>query len=617
MPEFINDEFQYDKDFSSFKEYISYLLISHKICNNNIELVNKSNNGLVFFLVKYGAFTTLIILIVFNCIATRNFFDINIWNLITQSTTTMLLSLGMTVVIATGGIDLSVGSVMAFSAMVAAKFSIFPYSEKIIERLLSDKTKIESINNLIKQYRSSEVCYVFDADSHGIDSISSERCFWIKGQRCNYDMLIKALSDFSISLQLEKPNKPDKYIKGISIKPFKEGFLSGKEEHKYFSLMFSEDLNCIIGGRGTGKSTLIEMLIFVLSQNCTHRNLLQFICLHEYIMILYHYLNEDYIVFFTAPPFEYNIYDDITERFKDQEPYQKKSFYDPKQIEEYVLKHSIDIFKVKNEKLYLLSLKEKRKYLKEFFNIGYSINRFVSISNNGQISNFINSIILKNDEMYIKTNYGHVSTINGLKNKLNEITKNLETRKIEIDKVLNYFNKANAGKFIIKHRIDFYGFLSAKSLFNYAEGYFKNYNIRNQTLIDYFELIESEIGLPLLLLKICNNDISFFVDKYPIGKYTEELTQPLIEKGINLISESNIKTFYNLLFKHLISKENIRTFNFHIKEFLSNCEKFDLEFNINNKEYIGYQEPNYKSICKLSLGQKVVALLSFILSYGE
>jgi Ribose/xylose/arabinose/galactoside ABC-type transport systems, permease components len=45
-----------------------------------------------------------------------------IWNLLVQSTTVIILGLGMTVVIATGGIDISVGSVMALSGIIVAQF---------------------------------------------------------------------------------------------------------------------------------------------------------------------------------------------------------------------------------------------------------------------------------------------------------------------------------------------------------------------------------------------------------------------------------------------------------------------------------------------------------------
>ena len=69
----------------------------------------------------YGALAALILLLLANIIFTPNFaaFD-NFRNILVQATPTMLVAVGMTFVIATGGIDLSVGSVMAIASAVAA-----------------------------------------------------------------------------------------------------------------------------------------------------------------------------------------------------------------------------------------------------------------------------------------------------------------------------------------------------------------------------------------------------------------------------------------------------------------------------------------------------------------
>jgi galactofuranose transport system permease protein len=69
----------------------------------------------------YGALAALILLVVGNAIFTPNFASVsNFWNILLQVSTTVLVAIGMTVVIATGGIDLSVGSVMAMASATAA-----------------------------------------------------------------------------------------------------------------------------------------------------------------------------------------------------------------------------------------------------------------------------------------------------------------------------------------------------------------------------------------------------------------------------------------------------------------------------------------------------------------
>jgi ribose/xylose/arabinose/galactoside ABC-type transport system permease subunit len=93
----------------------------------NATQVGRANEGgglfsrLGAFGPTYGALAALILLIIINAVFTRNFWDINnFWNILLQVSPTMLVAIGMTLVIATGGIDLSVGSVMALAAAVAA-----------------------------------------------------------------------------------------------------------------------------------------------------------------------------------------------------------------------------------------------------------------------------------------------------------------------------------------------------------------------------------------------------------------------------------------------------------------------------------------------------------------
>lgn len=71
---------------------------------------------------RYAVYIALLVLVLMNGIFTKNFWSINtMWNIVIQSSTIMLVALGMTVVIASGGIDISIGPIMALSAIVFAK----------------------------------------------------------------------------------------------------------------------------------------------------------------------------------------------------------------------------------------------------------------------------------------------------------------------------------------------------------------------------------------------------------------------------------------------------------------------------------------------------------------
>jgi ribose/xylose/arabinose/galactoside ABC-type transport system permease subunit len=68
-----------------------------------------------------GALAALAVLVVLNALFTPNFASAgNLWNVLLQVSTVVLVAVGMTFVIATGGIDLSIGSVMAIAGAVAA-----------------------------------------------------------------------------------------------------------------------------------------------------------------------------------------------------------------------------------------------------------------------------------------------------------------------------------------------------------------------------------------------------------------------------------------------------------------------------------------------------------------
>jgi simple sugar transport system permease protein/ribose transport system permease protein len=68
-----------------------------------------------------GALIALVVLVALNSIFTPNFATTsNFWNVLLQASQVVLVAVGLTLVIATGGIDLSVGSVMAISGAVAA-----------------------------------------------------------------------------------------------------------------------------------------------------------------------------------------------------------------------------------------------------------------------------------------------------------------------------------------------------------------------------------------------------------------------------------------------------------------------------------------------------------------
>jgi len=74
---------------------------------------------------EHGVYLALVLLIIYNAIATPNFVTVDTAQLLfSQVPPVIIVSLGMALVIGTGGVDLSVGSIMAIASAVLAKFVV-------------------------------------------------------------------------------------------------------------------------------------------------------------------------------------------------------------------------------------------------------------------------------------------------------------------------------------------------------------------------------------------------------------------------------------------------------------------------------------------------------------
>jgi len=80
-----------------------------------------------FRFVTLGPFVVLVVLFIFTALISSNFLSVeNLTNIMRQASINAALAVGLTFVILTGGIDLSVGAVIAISGIIAAKFSMLP-----------------------------------------------------------------------------------------------------------------------------------------------------------------------------------------------------------------------------------------------------------------------------------------------------------------------------------------------------------------------------------------------------------------------------------------------------------------------------------------------------------
>lgn len=89
--------------------------------------ISNSGRGLWEIINRAGIGLALLGLVIFFSVTTEHFLTPNnLTNILTQITINLILGVGMTFVILIGGIDLSVGSIMAFAAVIAGKAMTLP-----------------------------------------------------------------------------------------------------------------------------------------------------------------------------------------------------------------------------------------------------------------------------------------------------------------------------------------------------------------------------------------------------------------------------------------------------------------------------------------------------------
>src|SRR5665647_1212130 len=187
-------------------------------------------------------------------------------------------------------------------------------------------------------------------------------------------------------MDFKNPKQLSTYIKGLWVDG--EGFLASKEsDHSNaFSITLSEALNCFIGGRGTGKSSILHILDYLLSQRVPNLGTLEMICKYDELYLLYHLNGTDFLIGCYPPKKEYDE-DSILKSFETQtfhnRNYEHKFKFDPEQIAKYSLKNYFLLAEISG-KDGAIELKEvtsnKRSVMNRFFNERNAINELANIT---------------------------------------------------------------------------------------------------------------------------------------------------------------------------------------------------------------------------------------------
>ncbi len=497
------------------------------------------------------------------------------------------------------------------------------FSDKVLQLIgLSDYKKLNNIKNNVKKFRTTEIKAVIDNDAHDIDAIST-KTFWIKGSKRNYSMIKEAFSDYDISVSFENEKYAKQYIKGIYIQNSKIGFLKGNDK-KYFCLSFSKALNCLIGGRGTGKSTILEMLEYVLSQQCNSERELDFICSHGDTWILYDYLGEEFLIEMRMP-IKHNSDDSILRCFGQNlsDRYYYRYYFNQDDVREYAFKHFFKISKViyKNDQWYLETVTNKKEMLNRFFDVRYSVNDLVNTASSERINNFLYETLFENKVLSKPEDVIRFKKKSGLIKALDNVQNVLQKRKEEVDSVILPFNISQTN--ILKITYSQNGIYSEPDFAYWLFGneynenkWYKGQNITEENIIEYLLTLYSELGIFEFLKLVVTKDIAKAFSATNILTFCTEITPNMVDQGINSLDTEKAQTLLSEIFGNLITNKNIGEVIDYLKKYIAHIESFSLEFNINNKEGSS-GSAIYKSVGTLSLGQKVVAMLSFILGYSE
>lgn len=459
---------------------------------------------------------------------------------------------------------------------------------------------------------------ILDNDSHCIEDLDS-KYMWLNGEKLGLDLFREAMVDYDVSVFFhEEAIQHTKYIEGIYIKNIADSnlpYLTGNNDE--FIMKFSPSLNCLIGGRGTGKSTVLQLIEYVFRQRCDNERKLEFICNHGAVFILYYLEGKEYVLAMNMPYKEKDkhIYQYFGKNIENKYRYKYK--YD-ESIKTFAFINNLEIYEVTNTTVPVLNkCKNKSKLLNEMFNITYSVNDLVNTASDKKINDFIFSTMFNNKSIRTYSNMIKKVKYSDLEN----ITKIIETYRIKrqekINNEINPFNEHQKGLLRIIHKLtDYY---EEPNLYKWLFGNnnrnksFFNYRISNEELCEYLLRVYDQEGLNNLLQFLYKRNLD--TTKYSLINYAKDskFSKDLDKKNIDFMGEKDILNKIYKMFENI----NLELIKNYLINFLKNNEEFTLEFNIDSKNGSKISNENYRDVKDLSLGQKVVAMLDFILGYSD
>ncbi len=517
------------------------------------------------------------------------------------------------------------------SGTFGEKFLTGAYKRKLFSGLnlvgISDIKKREYIESKIKYFSQTDVNFIVDNDSHNIMALG-QKYMWVKGQKRNFQAISEAISDYDICMSCDEIPSNKSYIKGIYVENTDGGYLCGTLSTQPFCMNFSDELNCFIGGRGAGKSTVLELIEYILGQRCKSKEELEFLCAHGNAYILYEYCGAEYLIEMDMPikGERDNILQCFGKNLEDR--YKYYYYYDSDEIKEYALKYYLEVFRVveNNDNILFEKMSDKRNLLRKFFDTRYSVNELVSTAGGESINKFLYDILFENRILSTPESVINIRSVSGLEKMLSDIRTLLEKRATDVNAIIVPFNNAQEGILRIVYTQDNIAHEPPISEWIWGSNFERRqryivsgtkYNITYDGIEQYLLSLYSKLGIFEFLSLTLKKDVTLAQKHENILEFCDVMTVDLIEQGTFAVDKNNAQIIVSDLFCKLITNSNIYSILSYLKCYVNEVEGFSLEFNINNRESTQQQKAQYRDVRRLSLGQKVVAMLSFILGYSE
>ena len=468
--------------------------------------------------------------------------------------------------------------------------------------------------------------FIYEGDSHSIESIGVKNT-WIKFNHVNYQSLKKAIDNKGICIYDQNPSKSDRFIKGIVIYPGQEGFLGGKkrsnqqdDDIEAFNVCFSRDLNCIIGGRGTGKSTLLNIIETMFSLECDDKRMLEFISKNRVIYSVFYLDGYDYILRLIPQTKDRTKYYYLDSIFMDN------SVFEGKDGGLHLSLKWVELFRIEDKKFIKIEGDEINSILSKIFRRGYNINKLVNKINCGQIGDFIRNTVtygINYDSVdkyiYEIKNTNNKSFPKYLRLNLNKFIIFLANRKHKIHEQINQFNIDNQNLIEVIYSpkekiVDYY----LNDMLDKIKGrnFILNTYLTWDNVQSFIYNAAKKMGYLNFLNCLFNKQYEKIEDSVKLSSFIDksDLTYSNVELELKDITSDNINEIYRAIYGRILNYRK------DLQDSIIKCFKvmddFTIHFNINSRESIRNEPCIMKDIEELSLGQKVIAILTFVFNFG-